>query len=210
MNNELLDFTRRALQQGASRPQITSVLKQAGWVDADVNAALNSFADVTFVVPVPRPRPYLSAREVFVYLVMFTSLYVSAWHLGSLLFDFINRALPDSLDNNYYRSMFYDGIRGSIAALVISFPLFLICFRSTTRAIEKDPTRRNSWPRKWLTYLTMFVAVTSLAADLGTLVYNVLGGELSLRFLLKVIVVGVIAGGTFCYFLRDMRQDEKE
>ena len=38
-------------------------------------------------VPVPRPRPYLSPREAFLYLLMFATLYLSAWHLGSLVFD---------------------------------------------------------------------------------------------------------------------------
>jgi len=43
-----------------------------------------------------------------------------------------------------------------------------------------------------------------------TLVYNVLGGELTLRFFLKVLTVAVIAGGTFAYFLWDIRKEEEE
>jgi hypothetical protein len=128
-----------------------------------------------------------------------------------LLFDFVDRAFPDPLtDRMGYRNIFFDGMRLDISALVISFPLFLFTFRATVRSIALDPTRRSTWPRKWLTYLTMFVAVTTLAGDLGTMVYNALGGEVSVRFILKVLIVAVIAGGIFTYFLRDMRHDEKE
>lgn len=210
MNNELLDFTRQSLQRGVAREEIAAALRQAGWAAADVAGALRAFAAVDFPVPVPRPKPSLSAREVFVYLVMFTALYVTAYNLGSLLFDFVDRAFPDPLVTHFGFRSFYDNLRANVSALVIAFPLFLFCFRATTRSIALDPTRRHSWPRKWLTYLTMFGAVTAVAGDLGVLVYNLLGGELSARFLLKVSIVAVIAGGAFLYFLRDMRQDERE
>lgn len=35
-------------------------------------------ADLVFPVPVPRPRQQVSAREAFLYLVMFSMLYVSS------------------------------------------------------------------------------------------------------------------------------------
>ena len=53
------------------------------------------------------------------------------------------------------------------------------------------------------------VAAFALAGDTITLVYNALGGELTVRFILKVLVVAVLAGGTFAYFLLDMRKEEK-
>ena len=40
--------------------------------------------------------------------------------------------------------------------------------------------------------------------------YRLLGGELSLRFVLKVLVVGVIAGGVFGYYLGELRREERE
>jgi hypothetical protein len=64
--------------------------------------------------------------------------------------------------------------------------------------------------RRWLTYLTLFSAACALLGDFATLVYNVLGGELTVRFLLKVLTVGLIAGTAFFYYLRDLRQDEVE
>jgi len=95
-------FVRDALQRGRSRASIEKALMAAGWEPEQARAALAACAEVDFAVPVPRPRPYLSAREAFLYLVMFTTLYLSAYHLGALLFELINRRFPDP-------SMFYAG-----------------------------------------------------------------------------------------------------
>jgi hypothetical protein len=54
------------------------------------------------------------------------------------------------------------------------------------------------------------VAACALIGDVTTLVYNLLGGELTVRFVLKVLTVGIIAGTAFTYYLRDLRRDEVE
>ena len=46
--------------------------------------------------------------------------------------------------------------------------------------------------------------------DMITLVNGLLAGEFTLRFLLKVVVAAVIAGGIFGYYLWDLRREEKE
>ena len=42
---------------------------------------------------VPKPRPYVSAREAFLYFVLFMLLGIVAWNLGSLLFALIDTAV---------------------------------------------------------------------------------------------------------------------
>jgi len=69
---------------------------------------------------------------------------------------------------------------------------------------------RMSPVRRWLTYLTLFGAACTLIGDVMTLVYNALGGELTTRFVLKVAIVGAIAGLIYWYYLGDLRIDEKE
>ena len=76
--------------------------------------------------------------------------------------------------------------------------------------MRADPGKRASKIRRWLTYLTLFVSASFLIGDVVTLVYNVLGGELTVRFLLKVAVVGAIAGTAFGYYLTDLRREERE
>jgi hypothetical protein len=76
--------------------------------------------------------------------------------------------------------------------------------------VKRDPVKRASKVRRWLTYLTLFASACALIGDVTTLVYNALGGELTIRLVLKVVTVGLIAGTAFVYYLRDLRQDEVE
>ena len=163
-----------------------------------------------FPLPVPRPRASLSAREAFAYLVLFSTLYFFAWNLGSLLFQLIQYALPDPADPDWQLMRLNGGIRWAISALVIAFPVFVFAAHRVSRDVDKHPIKRLSPVRRWLTYLTLFVAATVLIGDLTALVYNLLSGDLSLRFVLKVLVVGVIAGTVFGYYLWDLRQEEVE
>jgi len=204
----LTTFVEAALKAHASRDDVRKALEQAGWSRDQIADGLAHFSDVAFVVPVPRPRAHASARDAFWYLLMFGTLYVSAYHLGDLLFDFINSAFPDELDrqNAFFRA---EAIRWSTAALIVAFPIFLFAALRIARDIASDPTRRNSAIRKWLTNVTMLVAAAVLLGDGITLVYNLLGGELTSRFILKVLVVAVIAGSAFGYYSWSLKADDK-
>lgn len=204
----LHEFVKTALARGSTRADVEGVLVQAGWGATRARAALAEFAEVDFPVPVPRPRPYLDARDAFLYTVLFGTLYVSAFHLGSLIFEFIGRAFPDPA---FERSALAaaTGVRWSMAALIVAAPVFLFVSNRVGRAIRQDPARRGSAVRRWLTYLTLAVASGILIGDVIALVYNLLAGELSVRFLLKAATVGGLAGGAFTYYLWDLRADER-
>jgi hypothetical protein len=208
--DELVPFVREALLAGRSRDDVAAVLRRAGWTREQVDAALGAFADVDYPIPVPRPKPYLSAKEAFWYLVLFTTLYLSAIYLGVLLFQLINLAIPDPTDAAYIADYAETRIRWAIAVLVVAFPLFLFMGRLIGRAVARDPAKRASRVRKWLTYLTLFVAVCVLVGDTTSLIYNLLSGDLTARFLLKSLVVASIAGGVLGYYLWDLRRDERE
>lgn len=207
---ELERFVHEALAKGMSRQAIEDALAGAGWPAEQSRSALNAYADVEFPVPVPKPRPYLSAREAFLYLVLFATLYVAAWNLGSLLFDLINRAFPDAADPAYQTSRLAESIRWSTSSVIIAFPVFLFVAYYLGKELARSPIKRLSAVRRWLTYLTLFIAASVLIGDMITLVNNVLGGELSVRFILKVLVAAVIAGTIFGYYLFDLRREEKE
>jgi hypothetical protein len=210
-SDALIEFVRDALGRGVPRAQIEDALRKGGWTTDQIRSALTSYADLDFPIPVPRARPYLSAREAFTYLVLFGSLYASAFNLGCLIFDFINRAFPDpSQPIETYEEYTRQSIRWSISWLIVAFPVFMYLSWLTERDIARDPMKRTSKVRRWLTYLTLFSAACALLGDFATLVYNALGGELTVRFLLKAITVALIAGTAFIYYLQDLRQDEVE
>ena len=209
-NDDLHDFVRDALGRGKSREDVEAVLTRSGWSVAQAKAALAEFAEVDFPIPVPRPRAYLDARDAFLYLLIFSTLYISSFSLGSLLFEFINRAFPDPAFANAYRAQYAaSAIRWSIASLIVAVPVFLFVSSRNSRAVRQDPAKRGSKVRRWLTYLTLTIASGILIGDFITLVYNVLSGELSVRFILKVATVAGIAGGAFLYYLGDVKADEK-
>jgi hypothetical protein len=209
INQELSGFLKDGLDRGLPREQLEEILIKAGWPPDQVREALARFADVEFPIPVPRPKPYLIAREAFVYLVLFTTLYVSAFNLGGLLFQLIERAFPDpAIDPVLALARSREAIRWSISLLVVAFPVFVFVSWRNEQALRQDPNRRLSKVRRWLTYLTLFVAAGVLVGDVTAVVYNLLGGELTTRFALKVLTVGAIAGAVFGYFRRDLRKEE--
>lgn len=209
---ELERFVHEALSRGQGKQATAQALAAAGWSAEQTRGALDAYADVDFAVPVPKPRASLSAREAFAYLVMFSTLYFVAYHLGSLLFDLINLAWPDAADGRYsmWRSSINESLRWSVSALVIAFPVFVFCARRIALDVARHPIKRLSPVRRWLTYLTLFIAATVLIGDMTSLVFNLLGGELSVRFVLKVLVVAAIAGSAFGYYLWDLRREEDQ
>lgn len=206
---ELDLFAKEALSRGLDRASIGNAMTEAGWSSEQAQTALDAYADVAFPIPIPRPRPQLSAREAFLYLLLFTTLYLTCYHLGSLAFDLINRALPDSADR-FNVAFVRNSTRWAVAYLIIAFPVFLFLARHIAAEVARQPVKRLSPVRRWLTYLTLLIASGTLLGDLIALVYSVLAGELTMRISLKVLVVLVIAGTALGYYLSDLRREEQE
>jgi hypothetical protein len=208
---ELQTFVKEGLTRGLERPAIHAALRQAGWDEEQIASALAGYSDVAFPIPVPRPQPYLSAREAFLYLVLFSTLYVSAINLGTLCFQLINLAMPNS-SGGYVpgAESIRSTIRWAVASLIVAFPVYLYVSALTSREVQQDPAKRASKVRRWLTYLTLFIASGVIIGDLIVLLNDLLGGELTVRFLLKTLTVALIAGMTFLYYLRDLRATERE
>lgn len=205
-SDDLSGFVHDALTRDIPRDRVESALIEAGWPREKVERALEEFADVEgFPLPVPRPRPYLSAREAFLYLLLFTSLFLAAFNLGAILFELIEKALPDPAGPAYSAR----SLRWGVSFVVVSFPLFLYLTVRMERELKSDPAKRASKVRRWLTYLTLFVAAGFLVGDLVALIFQFLEGELTGRFLLKILVVAAIAGTAFTYYLNDLRKEER-
>ena len=157
----------------------------------------------------PRPAPYVSAREAFIYLLLFTALYLSAYHLGRLLLNFIDLAIPDPASSESRRYLVRQ-VRFSVSSIIVAFPLFLWLTNLTGKEVRRDPAKRASRVRRQLTYLTLFIAAAFIIGDLIALFNDLLGGELTVRFVLKVVSVAVIAAGLFLYYLRDLRMLDQD
>ncbi|MDO8600465.1 MAG: DUF5671 domain-containing protein [bacterium] len=144
-------------------------------------------------------------KNIFLHLFTFVALYISAVSFGSLVFGYIDRWFPDRLAPYLYNEGFSSSLRWSIASLIIVYPLYLFALRYLKQEFLRHPALEQSRIRKWLTYFTLFVAAVVIVTDLVTLLYNFLGGEISSRFILKVLAVLFIAGVIFAYYLFDIR-----
>ena len=67
------------------------------------------------------------------------------------------------------------------------------------KEVRRFPEKAKSGVRRWLTSLTLFVAAVTILGNAITVVYYLVEGELSVRFLLKVAVLFAVAGTIFVY-----------
>lgn len=142
-------------------------------------------------------------KDFFLWVGAMLALYGSAVSFVALLFEYINYAYPDPLID-YYVDPFSGGIRFAMAALIVLAPLTIILMRLIRRDIARTPEKNDLWVRRWALYLTLFIAGGTIVIDLITLINTFLGGELSMRFGLKVVVVLLVAGAAFLHFLSDL------
>src|SRR3989338_2517928 len=120
-------------------------------------------------------------RDVFLHLLAMVALYWSAISFITLCWQYINYFSPDALDYQYMG--FAGPIRFAIASLIIVFPVFLIVSWFLNNIYRKEVAVRESKIRKWLIYLTLFVASLIIIGDLIGIINTFLGGELTSRFI---------------------------
>ncbi len=201
--SNLNDFIEHARKKGMDHQTIRMLLLSAGWKEKDIAQAMTKEA---LEMPIPVPSDGGGARDAFLHLLMFLSFFTTAISSVTLMFSYINKWFPDAAFSDYY---YYDssnsGIRWGLASLIVAFPLFLWISRILHREMEQHVEKASSAIRRWLTYFTLFVAAATLMGDVITLVFYLLNGELTLRFLLKVLVVLYVAGAGFFYFFRSMK-----
>ena len=142
-------------------------------------------------------------RDVFLYLLMMFVLASSATALGTILFQLINLWVPGDVGYNYIGSI-SGTIRFAVSSLVIMFPVLFWVVHFLKRDIAQQPFKQELKIRKWLLYFALFIAGLTVIGDLVTLVYTFMQGDLTLRFILKVIVVLWLAGSVFYYYLKDL------
>ncbi|WBU58914.1 DUF5671 domain-containing protein [Paracoccus albus] len=202
-SDQLAGFVRNALQSGRSSAEIDAALSDAGWSPREREDALSAWVEADGFPPVPRPRPYVSAREALLYGLLFISLGMIAFHLTQLGFRLIDTLLPEDQDSlPYIRA----GMRWPMAALITFTPVFLLLNNWIQRRTSADQGRRRSLVRKWFASITLLIAALTLMGDLVATVYALLNGEITMSFALKALLVAAVAGLVVAYY-RDELND---
>ena len=147
----------------------------------------------------------VTPKDFFLWAGAMVALY---WSIGSfltLIFAYINQAFPDALDSTqyYYYDPFSAAIRFAMASLIVLVPITVLLLNLIRRDIIKDHAKADIWVRRWAIYLTLFIAGAAMAVDLITLINYFLGGEVTVRFILKVAIVLLVAAAVFMHFLAD-------
>jgi len=144
-------------------------------------------------------------RDLFLHLLAIVTLYWSSISFVTLLWQFINKFFPDVLNNFYGDASGL--IRFNLSALVIVFPVFILVSWYLNRIYRREAVVRDSKIRKWLIYLTLFIASLIIIGDLIFVLNTFLGGEITTRFILKALSVILVAGVVLGYYLDDVRRD---
>ncbi len=147
-----------------------------------------------------------SARDVFMYLLVVVVLAMSAANLGTLLFQYVNIYLPDTTSPICTGTWCRDAIRWSLASIIVVFPVLIWAWHFLQRDVLAHPEKEGARVRRWLLYLTLFVAGGFLIGDAVSLIYGWLQGSLTIQFALKVLVVLYIAATVFYYFLKALHR----
>ncbi len=212
-DSSLLDFVEAARAQGASDLVLVGMLKGRGWTDAAIYRALGAHYERLTGLQVPAPkRTAAAAKDAFLYLLAFSTLGTWSIALGSLMFTLIDKWIADplSLNWNSYSNYGDYNIASSMAAILVAFPIYLFVMRLILAEVRKHPEKLESDIRKWLTYIALLIAAGVMIGDLVTALTYFLRGELTARFLAKVITVIAISGGIFWYYLSSLKRAASE
>ena len=146
-------------------------------------------------------------RDLFLHLLAVVTLYWSAISFVTLLWQFINKIFPDILTDQYTGDSRLSLIRFSVSAIIIVFPVFIAVSYYLNKIYRREAAVRESKIRKWLIYLTLFIASLVIIGDLVGTINTLLGGEITTRFILKALSVVLVAGIIFGYYLDDVKRE---
>lgn len=200
----LTEFIEHARGRGMDHATIALLLQSAGWKDQEIAEAI---AQGELAMPIPQRAGVGSARDAFFHLLAFTALYASTISLVLLVFAYIEFAFPDPVERTeqYAIDAALSGIRVGLATLLVAYPTFVLVWGFLLREVRRAPEKAASGVRRWLAYLTLFVGAVTILADVITVVFYLVEGDLTVRFLLKVLALFVITGTVFVYLSLTLR-----
>lgn len=148
-------------------------------------------------------KPKTSPKDFFLNIGAIFVLYFLVVNAIALLFQTIDTAFPRTLAEQY---LGVPDISFPLAALIVGFPFFLILSKVLLSGEREEPEKRELSVRKWLTFLTLFVAGATMVIDLIVLLSTFLrGDEITIGFILKILAVLTVAGVVFGYYISDLR-----
>ncbi|MCE9585247.1 DUF5671 domain-containing protein [Candidatus Nomurabacteria bacterium] len=151
----------------------------------------------------------LSAGYFFLSLGVLASLIASVVSFLNLAFEILDKKFPDVLNAVYqygYNSYQFDNARTALATLIIVFPALLVLVYLWKKIQNKGLQGYDVTAHKWLTYIIIFLSGIIVLTDLIVLVRYFVSGEITIRFIFKILFVAGAAKMVLFYFLPEVWQ----
>ena len=192
-------FIRHARERGIDASTIHTMLRSAGWKEAEIARGL---ADGVVDLPIPRPPGVSGAGELFRSILEFGLLTFTLVHLVILYFGCLDRSFPDPANPQFWNLDSEEGLSGhrfSLAAVVVTFPLYLVVAWLAVRQEGRRPPASAAPIRRGFQWLTLLVSGMTILGNLIALLFWYFEGQLQWLTLLKIGVLLVLASSVFSY-----------
>lgn len=156
-------------------------------------------------------KPSVAPKFFFMSLGVIITLITSVSSLLVLFFETLNNKFPDALNSIYqygYNTYNFESIRASLATLIIIFPVLLALSYFWRKISNSELGYIDTVIRKWMVYLILFLSSVVVVVDLVTLVRYFVSGEITIRFIYKVLGTAVVAILVGLYYYFELKTSE--
>jgi hypothetical protein len=147
-----------------------------------------------------------NAKYAFYYLLSLVALIFMALSVGMISFGIIDKTIPDILEYYSYSSV-NSQLKFALSALFIAAPIFYLISLFISRGLRRGELEKDSAIRRWLTYFIILVSSLIILGSFIGLINSFLAGELTTRFIFKIITMLLISGLTFSFYLYDVKRE---
>lgn len=157
-------------------------------------------------------KPKLNIGFFFLCLGALITLITSVVSFLNLVFSTLDKQFPDVLNSTYqygYSTYDFESIRVALATLIIFFPIFLVVSFFWRKMIQGDLGHIDETIKKWVIYIILFLSAIVVAVDLVVLVRYFVSGEITNRFIYKVITTLVTIAIIGVYYILLLKKDKK-
>ncbi len=207
---DLSSYIKDARTKHVSDEQIKQALTAAGWPVDKVDKALLESDDSKTLPPPPPPVPHVGMWIGFLYILFFISLYVLSIAIAGIFHQWIDTVIPNTKNDllNYLSDNAYL-MRGYIAAVIVSYPVFVMLAIVLRKQLMKQPIIKNLRSRKILIYITLIGTFLIMIGHIIATIYEFLGGNLTANAIGHLCITVMIAGSIFGYFISEVKNDRK-
>ncbi|MBP7846384.1 MAG: hypothetical protein KA007_03005, partial [Candidatus Pacebacteria bacterium] len=153
-------------------------------------------------------KPKLSPKFFFLSLGVLVSLITTVTSFLNLAFATLDKKFPDVLNAVYsygYNTYDFTAMRTSLATLIIFFPVFVILSYLWNKMKKSGIGHIDEIIKKWMLYLVVFLSSIVIVVDLVTLVQYFVSGEITTRFIYKVIITLLVALFVGFYYVLELK-----